>query len=100
MIDSRHEACCSTKAECAVTDEFDFVVDSFRGAVGNAKSRPGENALDVGLDHSSELCDRIETAVSGLPEPGLKESLRMKRAVIAPEELETFLEQVGADQTA
>src|SRR3989442_14092937 len=100
MIDGRNEIDGGAVAERAVTNEFDFVVEALRHAVGNRESGPGENAVDMGFDQLSKFLHRSQAAVSRLPEPAVEESFGIERAAVAPEQLKAFLQQIAAQQAA
>src|SRR6202162_4419593 len=87
----------SSVSKGSMGDDLDFVVHAFEGAVGDPQARPGEDAVEVALDHASEGAEGLEPAMVSPPEPVLQIGSCPPLTEVVPEALEGFLQIVGSD---
>ena len=80
-----------------MTHQFDFIVHSFEGSIGDPEFGPSQEPGEMIFDQSCKLDDGLESRVSGPPEPLFEVGLGSFFLKVIPKPLEFLLEVVSPD---
>ena len=99
VVDRRDVVADGPEAESPVTNEFNLVVEALQCPVGNTECGPSQDSIHVGTNQLCKFLHRLKTAVAGFPEPVAEEPLGVEAALVVPEELKVFFQEVSADES-
>ena len=97
MINCRNKEFRVSEPERTMTHQFDLVVHSLKGSIGDPEFGPGQQTGKMIFDQACKLDDRLEPRVSGPPEPLFEVGLGSFFLKVIPKPLEFFFQVVSPD---
>ena len=98
MIDGRDKEFGVSESKRAMTNQFDLVVHSLQGPVGDSEFGPGPESIKVGFDQSGEFDEGFKPGMDPPPKPLFEMGLSSGLLPVIPEPLKFFFEEVGSDE--
>jgi hypothetical protein len=80
-----------------MTHQFDFVVHSLEGSIGDPEFGPGQEPCEMIFDQACKLDDRLQPRVSGPPKPLFEVGLGSFFLKVISKPLEFLFEVVSSD---
>ena len=97
MIDGRNKVIRFSESERAMTHQFNLVVHSFEGSIGDPQFSPGQKSGEMLFDQACKFDDRLQPGVSGPPKPLFEVGLGSFFLEVVPKPLEFLFEIVSPD---
>ena len=96
MVDRCDVISNAAEAKRSMAHEFDLVVHALERAVGDPQSGPGPNAFEVPPQQANEILEGFKPRAPGRVPPAAQVVGGSTRLAVVPEELQGFLEVIGA----